>query len=59
MLSLKKASVTQEGIWSFGDPSRGSSVRFAGGHGLGVTRNDIGLDTFGGRYERTQSGEGH
>ena len=57
MLSLKKASVTQEGIWSFRDPSRGTSVRFAGGQGLGATRDDIGLDTFGGRYERARSEE--
>lgn len=57
MLSLKKASVTQEGIWSFGDPSRGTSVRFAVGPDLGATRDDIGLDTFAGRYKRARNEE--
>ena len=55
MLSLKKASNSQEDVWSFGEPSTDNSVRFAGGRGLGVTRDEIVLDTFGGRYQWTRS----
>jgi hypothetical protein len=55
MLSLKKASDRQEGIWSFGEPSMDINIRFAGGRRLGTTGDEIGLDTFGGRRERTRS----
>ena len=57
ILSLKKASVSQECVWSLGEPSTTTSVRFAGSQGLGATRDEIGLDTFGGRHEGARSGE--
>ena len=56
MLSLKKASTSQEDIWSSGQPSTDTSVRFAGGRGLvGATRDEIGLETFRGRDGRIRS----
>ena len=55
MLSLKKASDSKQDIWSFGEPSSDTSVRFAGGRGLEAARDEIDLDDFRGRHEWTRS----
>jgi len=58
MLSLKKASDSPQGdTWSFGKPSTGTSVRFARSRRPGTARDEIDLDTFGGRYGWIRSQE--
>ena len=57
ILSLKKASVSQEYVWSLGDPGTDTSMRFASNQGLEATRDEIGLDNFGGGHEGARKGE--
>lgn len=52
MLSLKKAAVSKEDLWSLGEPSVVSAVGFAGPRRVPPASGDeIGLDTIGSRYE--------
>ena len=54
LLSLKKATASQEKGWSLGEPTTHTSMRFAEGRGV-ATRDEISLDTFANTHEGTQS----
>jgi hypothetical protein len=54
MLSLKKAAASQQGGWSFGEPTTYTSIRFAERRG-DSTRDEIDLDIFASTHEGTQS----
>jgi len=55
MLSLKKATSSQENGWSLGEPTTHSTMRFAERQGGVATRHEMRLDTFGNTHEGTQS----
>jgi hypothetical protein len=57
MLSLKKATSSQEHGWSLGEPSVHTTMRFAERRGGVSTRDEIRMDTFAGTREGTQSQE--
>jgi len=60
LLSLKKASASQDYVWGLGEPTTHTNLRFAERRGGAITRDEIHLDTFTSTYEletRTQSHE--
>ena len=46
MLSLRKASTSQEYGWSLGEPATKTTLRFAERQGITTTGDNIGLDSF-------------
>ena len=54
MLSLKKATTSREYVWSFGEPTVITTVRFPDRRSLMTTRDEIPLDTLGSGDEGTQ-----
>ena len=57
LLSLKKASTSQEHGWSFGEPTIHSTMRFAELRGGVSTRDEVPLDTFLSTHEGSQGQE--
>ena len=55
LLSLKKASAPRESLWSRGESTTHSTMRFAERWGGVATRDEIRLDTFASTHEETQS----
>ena len=45
MLSLKKAAASQGDLWSFGEPTTFTRVKFATPQGLDIRRDEIGMDS--------------
>ena len=45
MLSLKKAAASQGDLWSFGEPTTFTRVKFATPQGLDTRRDEIGMDS--------------
>ena len=54
MLSLKKASASQQYGWSLGEPSAHTTMRFAEHRGGISARDEIRLDTFASTHEGIQ-----
>ena len=46
MLSLKKAAASQGDLWSFGEPTTVTRVKFATPQSLDTRRDEIGMDSF-------------
>ena len=55
MLSLKKATNSREYVWSFGEPTVYTTVRFPDRRSLMTMRDEIPLDTFGSGDEGAQN----
>ena len=54
LLSLKKAGASREDGWSLGEPTTHTTMRFADRRGGVATGDEIPLDTFVSKQERTQ-----
>jgi len=57
LLSLRKASASQEHEWSFGESTAHTALRFVECRGGAATIDAIYLDTFSSTREETQSRE--
>jgi len=55
LISLKKASASQEHGWSLGEPTTHTTMRFAERRGDVATGHEISLDTFSSTHEGTRS----